>query len=61
MTVNDSKKLTLDEVAQELAMKPVTIRRYVREGLLDGNEENGHLVFDAAKVQRFKELQSRTR
>ncbi|MAK90345.1 MAG: DNA-binding protein [Oceanospirillaceae bacterium] len=56
-----TETLTLDQVAEFLAMKPVTIKRYVREGLLDGKEENGHLVFEPEKVNRFKELQARLR
>ena len=54
-------KLSLDEVADILAMKPVTIKRYVREGLLDGADEGGQLVFDPEVVSRFKELQSKLR
>jgi len=42
-------------------MKPVTIKRYVREGLLDSSEVNGALFFDPDKVNRFKELQERLR
>tara|TARA_Y100001001_G_scaffold133973_1_gene134351 strand:- start:3292 stop:3471 length:180 start_codon:yes stop_codon:yes gene_type:complete len=59
--VSATETLTLDQVAEFLAMKPVTIKRYVREGLLDGKEENGHLVFEPEKVNRFKELQARLR
>ncbi|MCA6064395.1 MerR family transcriptional regulator [Thalassolituus marinus] len=59
--MSDSQKLTLDQVAEILAMKAVTIKRYVREGLLDGQEENGQLIFEPEKVSRFKELQERLR
>lgn len=59
--MSNKQRLTLDEVAEMLAMKPVTIKRYVREGLLDGENENGQLVFDADKVNHFRELQSKLR
>ena len=56
-----TEKLSLDQVADILAMKPVTIKRYVREGLLDSSEVNGALFFDPDKGNRFKELQERLR
>jgi len=59
--VSDIQKLSLDEVSEILTMKPVTIKRYVREGLLDGEDNNGTLSFDPDKVERFRELQARLR
>jgi len=55
------KLLSLDEVAEILSMKTVTIKRYVREGLLDSEQENGNMFFDPDKVTKFKQLQERLR
>lgn len=56
-----STQLTLDQVSDILSMKPVTIKRYVREGLLDSEQNQGQLTFDPDKVQRFKDLQEKLR
>ncbi|WP_430462564.1 MerR family transcriptional regulator [Thalassolituus sp. LLYu03] len=59
--MSQPNKLSLDEVSEILAMKAVTIKRYVKEGLLDGDNENGQLVFDPEKVARFKAIQEKLR
>lgn len=59
--MSNNDKLSLEQVAEILQMKPVTIKRYVREGLLDGTEEKGVFTFDPDKVNRFRELQSKVR
>lgn len=59
--MSDNSKLSLEQVAEILQMKPVTIKRYVREGLLDGKEEKGVFLFEPEKVNRFRELQSKVR
>lgn len=51
--------LTIDQVADILSLKPITVKRYAREGLLDSEEENGELRFQPEKVQRFKDIQAR--
>jgi len=37
------------------------VKRYAREGLLDGEEHQGNWVFESEKVMKFKELQSKLR
>ncbi len=59
--MSNNEKLTLEQVAEILQMKPVTIKRYVREGLLDGVEDKGVFTFESDKVNRFRELQSKLR
>ncbi|UXD87446.1 helix-turn-helix domain-containing protein [Thalassolituus hydrocarboniclasticus] len=59
--MSTSEKLSLEKVAEILELKPVTVKRYAREGLLDGEESQGTWVFEADKVMKFKELQSKLR
>ncbi len=47
--MSTSEKLSLEQVAEILELKPVTVKRYAREGLLDGEETQGTWVFDAEK------------
>jgi DNA-binding transcriptional MerR regulator len=53
--------LSIDEVAAILDMKPVTIKRYAREGLLDSEEHKGELRFHPDKVEQFKQIQAKLR
>lgn len=53
--------LTLNQVADILSMKPVTIKRYAREGLLDSEQAQGELRFQPDKVQLFKDIQAKLR
>ena len=53
--------LTLDQVADILSLKPVTIKRYAREGLLDSEDSKGELMFQPDKVERFKAIQEKLR
>lgn len=59
--MNTSEKLSLEQVAEILELKPVTVKRYAREGLLDGEEHQGKWIFESTKVMKFKELQSKLR
>lgn len=53
------QKLTVDQVCEELKMKPVTVKRYAREGLLNGTQENGNWTFLHEDIVKFKEIQSK--
>ena len=59
--MQQAELLTLDQVSDILSLKPITIKRYAREGLLDYEEKNGELRFKPDKVQRFKDIQSKLR
>ncbi|MCT7359792.1 MAG: DNA-binding protein [Thalassobium sp.] len=59
--MSTSEKLSLEKVAEILELKAVTVKRYAREGLLDGEEHQGNWVFESEKVMKFKELQSKLR
>lgn len=59
--MQQTEHLTLDQVADILSLKPVTVKRYAREGLLDSLEDNGELRFEPEKVQKFKDIQSKLR
>jgi len=59
--MNPTQPLTLDQVAEILSLKPVTIKRYAREGLLDCQEQQGQMMFEADKVDKFKEIQAKLR
>ena len=59
--MHQAELLTLDQVADILSLKPITIKRYAREGLLDSEEEKGELLFQPEKVQRFKDIQAKLR
>ncbi|WP_419810523.1 helix-turn-helix domain-containing protein [Bacterioplanoides sp.] len=53
--------LSVDEVAEILSMKAVTIKRYAREGLLDSEQDNGEFRFLPDKVEKFKAIQEKLR
>jgi len=51
--------LNVDKVAEELSLKPVTVKRYAREGLLNGKQENNEWQFLAADIEKFKQIQAK--
>jgi len=53
--------MTIEEVAEFLDIKPVTVKRYAREGLLDSTGTENPPVFEKVKVERFKEIQAKLR
>jgi predicted site-specific integrase-resolvase len=53
--------LTTEQVCDILGLKPVTVKRYAKEGLLDSIPDNGKLLFEEEKVNKFKALQAKLR
>ncbi|MEC8443385.1 MAG: helix-turn-helix domain-containing protein [Pseudomonadota bacterium] len=53
--------MTIEEVAEFLEIKSVTVKRYAREGLLDSHGADKPPLFERDKVERFKEIQSKLR
>lgn len=53
--------LNIDQVAEILNMKAVTIKRYAREGLLDSEQSNGEFRFLPDNVEKFKAIQEKLR
>ena len=53
--------MSIEEVAEFLEIKPVTVKRYAREGLLDSTGSEHPPVFERRKVERFKEIQAKLR
>ncbi|MEK9710964.1 MAG: helix-turn-helix domain-containing protein [Thalassolituus sp.] len=53
--------MTIEEVAEFLEIKTVTVKRYAREGLLDSSGPSEPLLFDRTKVERFRDIQARLR
>lgn len=51
--------LSVDQVAEILSLKPVTIKRYAREGLLNGKQEKNEWQFLSLDIDKFKEIQSK--
>jgi|TARA_B110000003_G_C16264501_1_gene384352 predicted site-specific integrase-resolvase len=51
--------LKVEEVSEILGLKEVTIKRYAREGLLNGKQENNQWQFLASEIQKFKEIQGK--
>ena len=51
--------LSVDKVAEILNLKPVTIKRYAREGLLNGKQEQNEWRFLSADIDKFKEIQAK--
>lgn len=51
--------LTVDQVAEILDLKPVTVKRYAREGLLNGKQENKEWQFLSSDIDKFKEIQAK--
>jgi predicted site-specific integrase-resolvase len=55
----DAKWLTVEQVAEILELKPVTIKRYAREGLLSGTQEKNAWQFLSTDIEKFKDIQSK--
>lgn len=53
------KLLTVDEVAKVLDVKPVTVKRYARENLLNSVKEGDQLMFKETEVQKYLEITKR--
>lgn len=53
--------MTIEEVAEYLNIKPVTVKRYAKEGLLDSSGSDQPPLFEKTKVERFKQIQERLR
>ena len=51
--------LTVDQVAEILSLKPVTVKRYAREGLLNGKQEKNEWQFMTSDIEKFKEIQAK--
>ncbi|GEM_PF-634851 len=51
--------LTVDQVAEILKLKPVTVKRYAREGLLNGKQEKNEWQFLTSDIEKFKEIQAK--
>jgi predicted site-specific integrase-resolvase len=58
-TNNSDEWLSVDKVAEELKLKPVTVKRYAREGLLNGKQDNNEWRFLASDIEKFKAIQSK--
>jgi predicted site-specific integrase-resolvase len=56
---SSSDWLTVDQVAEILGLKPVTVKRYAREGLLNGKQEKNEWQFLSADIDKFKEIQAK--
>lgn len=59
--MSDENLMTIEEVAEFLEIKAVTVKRYAREGLLDSSSTGEPMLFERIKVERFKDIQSRLR
>jgi predicted site-specific integrase-resolvase len=56
---NTDELLTVEQVAEILNLKPVTVKRYAREGLLNGKQEKNEWQFMTADIEKFKEIQAK--
>lgn len=56
---NPDEWLDVDKVAEALNLKAVTVKRYAREGLLNGKQENNQWRFLASDIEKFKTIQSK--
>ena len=56
---NNEEWLNVDEVSKELTLKPVTVKRYAREGLLSGQQEKTEWRFLASDIEKFKAIQAK--
>lgn len=57
--MSEATLLDMQQVCDFLDLKEVTVKRYVREGLLDGLKQDGQLLFEPEKVNRFKSIQEK--
>lgn len=51
--------LKVAEVSEILGLKEVTIKRYAREGLLNGKQENNEWLFLTSDIEKFKAIQAK--
>lgn len=51
--------LKVTEVSEILGLKEVTIKRYAREGLLNGKQENNEWQFLTSDIEKFKAIQAK--
>lgn len=58
-TANGDEWLNVDAVASVLDLKPVTVKRYAREGLLNGKQMNNEWQFLSSDIEKFKDIQSK--
>ncbi len=58
-TNSNNEWLNVDKVAEELSLKPVTVKRYAREGLLNGKQEKNEWQFLASDIEKFKQIQAK--
>jgi predicted site-specific integrase-resolvase len=58
-TDNNDEWLSVDAVAATLDLKPVTVKRYAREGLLNGKQLNNEWQFLSSDIEKFKNIQSK--
>jgi len=56
---SNDELLTVDQVAEILSLKPVTVKRYAREGLLNGKQEKNEWQFMTSDIEKFKEIQAK--
>tara|TARA_B110000438_G_C15583362_1_gene550593 strand:+ start:207 stop:464 length:258 start_codon:yes stop_codon:yes gene_type:complete len=57
--MSNDEWLSVDKVADELKLKPVTVKRYAREGLLNGKQENNEWRFLSSDIEKFKAIQAK--
>lgn len=51
--------LKVPEVSEILGLKEVTVKRYAREGLLNGKQENNEWQFLTSDIEKFKAIQAK--
>lgn len=51
--------LKVAEVSEILGLKEVTVKRYAREGLLNGKQENNEWQFLTSDIEKFKAIQAK--
>jgi predicted site-specific integrase-resolvase len=56
---NNSDWLTVEQVAEILSLKPVTVKRYAKEGLLNAKQEKNEWQFLSTDIDKFKEIQAK--
>jgi len=56
---NADSWLKVAEVAEILNLKEVTIKRYAKEGLLNGKQNNNEWQFLTSDIEKFKAIQAK--
>ena len=51
--------LKVAEVSDILGLKEVTIKRYAREGLLNGKQENNEWQFLTSDIEKYKTIKKK--